>query len=62
MAKEKKRLTKKAKAALKILQDSKLLATAKAINDSKTEQNFKPTDVSTKTSAPNKNRPEKKRG
>ncbi len=62
MAKEKKRLNKKAKAALKILQDSKLLATAKIINDSKTEQTFKPTDVSAKTSAPIKSRPEKKRG
>lgn len=62
MAKEKKRLTKKAKAALKILQDSKLLAVAKTINDSKTEQTFKPTNVSPKTSAPNKNRPDKKRG
>lgn len=62
MAKEKKRLTKKAKAALKLLQDSKQLATAKAINDSKTEQNFKPPNVSAKTSAPIKNRPDKKRG
>lgn len=62
MAKEKKRLSKNAKAALKILTDSKLLATAKTINDSKTEQNFKPTDVSAKTSAPNKVRPDKKRG
>ena len=62
MAKEKKRLNKKAKAALKILQGSKLLATAKSINDAKTEQNFKPTDVPAKTSAPNKVRPEKKRG
>ena len=62
MAKEKKRLTKKAKAALKLLQDSKLLANAKAMIDSKTEQNFKPTTISPKTSAPNKNRPEKKRG
>lgn len=62
MAKERKRLSKNAKAALKILTDSKLLATAKTISDSKTEQNFKPTDVSAKTSAPNKIRPDKKRG
>ncbi len=62
MAKEKKRLTKKAKAVLKLLQDSKLLAAAKTINDSKTEQNFKPTNVAPKTSAPIKNRPDKKRG
>ncbi|CAN5684399.1 hypothetical protein BH18ACI1_BH18ACI1_08570 [soil metagenome] len=62
MAKEKKRLSKNAKAALKLLNDSKLLATAKTINDSKTEQNFKPSDVLAKTTAPNKIRPEKKRG
>ena len=62
MAKEKKRLSKNAKAALKILADSKLLATAKTSGDSKTEQNFKPTDIAAKTSAPNKIRPNKKRG
>lgn len=62
MAKEKKRLSKNAKAALKILADSKLLATAKTISDEKTEQSFKPTDVAVKTSAPNKVRPDKKRG
>lgn len=62
MAKEKKRLSKNAKVALKILTDSKLLATAKTMNDSKTEQNFKPIDISAKTSAPNKIRPDKKRG
>jgi hypothetical protein len=61
MPKEKKRLSKNAKAALKILEDSKLLATAKTINDSKTDQNFKTQDVP-KTSAANKLRPEKKRG
>ncbi|MGI8640333.1 MAG: hypothetical protein ACR2MG_10360 [Pyrinomonadaceae bacterium] len=62
MAKEKKRLSKNAKAALKLLNDSKLLAAAKTINDSKTEQNFKPTDAAAKTSTPIKVRPEKKRG
>lgn len=62
MAKEKKRLNKKAKAALKSLRDSKLLATTKTINDSKTDQSFKPTVISPKTSAPIKSRPEKKRG
>ena len=62
MAKEKKRLSKNAKAALKILEDSKLLATSKTITDSKAEQNFKPTDASIKTSAANKIRPNKKRG
>lgn len=62
MVKVKKRLSKNAKAASKVLADSKLLATAKTINDSKTEQNFKTTDVAGKTSAPNKIRPNKKRG
>jgi len=62
MAKEKKRLSKNAKAALKLIKDSKLLATAKTANDSKTDQTFKPSDVSPKTSAANKLRPQKKRG
>ncbi|MGI8467897.1 MAG: hypothetical protein ACR2N3_05540 [Pyrinomonadaceae bacterium] len=62
MAKEKKKLSKNAKAALKILNESKLLENAKAANDLKTSQNFKPTDISAKTSAANKMRPEKKRG
>ena len=62
MAKEKKRLSKNAKAALKLLKDSKLLATAKTINDLKTDQNFKLLDVSPKTSTANKPRPQKKRG
>ncbi len=62
MAKEKKRLSKNAKAALKVLKDSKLLETSKTLNDSKTDQNFKPSDVPAKTSAPNKMRPGKKRG
>ena len=62
MAKEKKRLSKNAKAALKLLKDSKLLATAKTINDLKTDQSFKSSDVSPKTSTANKPRPQKKRG
>ena len=62
MAKEKKRLSKNAKAALKLLKDSKLLETAKATNDSKTDQNLKPSDVSVKPAAANKLRPQKKRG
>lgn len=61
MPKEKKRLSKNAKAALKILEDSKLLAAAKTVTDSKAEQNFK-TPEAPKTSAANKLRPEKKRG
>ncbi len=62
MAKEKKRLSKNAKAALKLLKDSKLLATAKTANDLKTDQNFKSSDASAKTSTANKLRPQKKRG
>lgn len=62
MANPKKKLSKSAKAALKILNDSKLLANAKAAGDSKAEQNVKPVDVSVKTFAPNKMRPSKKRG
>ncbi|MDQ3800903.1 MAG: hypothetical protein M3384_15770 [Acidobacteriota bacterium] len=62
MAKEKKRLSKNAKAALKILEESKLLATSKTLTDSKADQTFTPSDSPVKTSAPNKLRPEKKRG
>jgi hypothetical protein len=62
MAKEKKRLSKNAKAALKTLEESKLLATSKTITDSKANQTFKPSDSQVKPSAPNKLRPEKKRG
>ncbi len=62
MAEGKKRPSKRAKAIAKLLKDSELLAAAKAINESKTDPNFKPTDVPNNTSAPNKLRPEKKRG
>ena len=62
MAKEKKRLSKTAKAAQKVLEDSKLLAASKTITDSKADQNFKPTESSIKPSTANKIRPNKKRG
>lgn len=62
MAKEKKRLSKNAKAALKILEDSKLLKTSKTANSLKTDDNFKPAGAPLKTSAANKTRPDKKRG
>ncbi len=62
MAQAKKRLSKTAKAAQKILEDSKLLATSKTIADSKTDQNFKPIESSIKPSPANKKRPNKKRG
>ena len=62
MAKEKKRLSKNAKAAQKILEDSKLLAASKTITDTKADQTFKPDDSQVKTSTANKKRPDKKRG
>jgi hypothetical protein len=63
MAQPKKRPNKAAKAAQKILEDSKLLANNKANTDSKAEQTFKPTtDSLVKQSTANKIRPNKKRG
>lgn len=61
MAKTKKRLSKKAKEALKILEESKLLENSNKSNQSKADQNFKPADSSAKTSAAHKPRPPKKR-
>ena len=57
-----KRPNKRAKAVAKLLKDSELLAAAKTTNETKADANFKPTEASVKTSAPNKLRPEKKRG
>lgn len=62
MAQTKKRLSKNAKAALKLLKDSKLLANEKTIKDSKTARNFEPKDSPAKTTAAHKSRPAKKRG
>jgi hypothetical protein len=62
MATTKKRPSKNAKAALKILEQSKLLATAKPATDSKTEQAVKPTETAIKTATPKLMRPNKKRG
>ncbi len=63
MAQAKKRPNKTAKAAQKILEESKLLATNKNITDSKAEQTFKPNESSSKpTTMANKMRPNKKRG
>lgn len=62
MAQAKKRLSKTAKAALKILEDSKLLANNKTNTESKADQTFKAADSAIKTSAANKKRPNKKRG
>jgi len=63
MAQAKKRLSKAAKAAQKILEDSKLLAASKANTESKTDQIFKPHETAIKaTTTANKIRPDKKRG
>ena len=62
MAATKKKLSKNAKAALKILNDSKLLANAKSANDAKTDQQFKQSENSVKTAVAHKARPSKKRG
>jgi hypothetical protein len=62
MPKEKKRPSKNAKAAQKILEESKLLSVSKEVTDSKADQTFKPAVSPVKTSAPNKMRPNKKRG
>ena len=62
MAKEKKKLSKSAKAAAKLLENSKLLTASKATNELKIPETPKPTGFSGKTNAPNKMRPEKKRG
>ncbi len=62
MAKEKKKLSKSAKAAQKLLENSKLLTDSKTANDLKMPETPKLTGFSGKTNAPNKMRPEKKRG
>ena len=63
MAQAKKRLSKTAKAAKKMLEDSKLLAANKTVNDSKVDQAFKPNESAVKTNTTaNKIRPNKKRG
>lgn len=62
MAPTKKRPSKTAKAAAKILNDSKLLANAKASEESKASQTFDAETPAAKTSAPIKPRPDKKRG
>ncbi len=63
MAKEKKKLKKSAKATSKLLKNSELLNAVKALNNSKPPPSAKSAGgVSIKPSAPNKMRPEKKRG
>ena len=62
MPKAKKRLSKSAKAAQKLLTDSKLLAVTKAAQDAKSGKEFRSSGAAPKTSAANKPRPHKKRG
>ena len=62
MAQAKKRPSKAAKAAQKILEDSKLLAANKTANDAKADQEFKSNESAIKPAAANKMRPNKKRG
>jgi len=61
MPKEKKRLSKNAKAALKAVSESKLLATAKAAQTNSGGE-FKTALATPKTSTAIKPRPDKKRG
>ncbi len=62
MPKEKKRLSKTAKAAQKILNDSRLLAATKAAQDSSPGQEFRTAQVAPRTATAIKLRPEKKKG
>jgi len=62
MAKEKKRLSKNAKAAQKLLNNSKLLAITKAAQVVKSGQEFDAPEVNPRTATANKLRPQKKRG
>ena len=62
MPKEKKRLSKTAKAAHKLLNDSKLLAATRAAQETTPGQEFRAAQVTPRTTTANKLRPEKKRG
>ena len=62
MAKEKKRLSKNAKAALKKIAESKLLADARAAAGGLEGHEFRSDPVTPRTATANKLRPEKKRG
>jgi hypothetical protein len=62
MPKAKKRPSKAAKTAAKLLKESELLAAAKALNEAKDAQDFTPEYAPTNISAANKPRPDKKRG
>ena len=62
MAKTTKRPSKNAKAALKAINDSKLLAAAKAAVGTNAGQEFRAAQVTPRTAGANKLRPEKKKG
>ena len=62
MAIEKKKLSKGAKLAAKLLRDSKLLNDAKKSSEQKLPIDTKATNFSAKLNTANKMRPEKKRG
>jgi len=62
MANEKKRPSKKAKAAKRIVEESKLLAAGQVARESSAGQEFKSTEPAPKTSGAIKARPDKKRG
>lgn len=63
MTQTKKRPNKKAKAAQKLLENSKLLANVKTKNEANEDQAFKSNDSQIKiNTTANKNRPDKKRG
>lgn len=62
MSKEKKRLSKNAKAAQKLLNESKLLVTTKASQGAASGQEFRATQMTPRTSTAIKLRPEKKKG
>jgi hypothetical protein len=58
----KKRPSKKAKAAIKAISESKLLATLRSEQDEKDSQSFRQPPPSPRASGPIKPRPSKKRG
>ena len=62
MATTKKRISKTAKAAAKILEQSKLMSAAKNTTDAKANEIQKPTENLIKTATPKLMRPNKKRG
>lgn len=62
MPKEKKRPSKTAKAAQKLLNDSKLLAATKAAQEPTAGQEFRASQTTPRLATANKLRPEKKKG